>query len=328
MKKGRGRDLQSSGGEPAGGGHEPVLLREFLEAAAVKPGDRWVDGTFGRGGHTGALLERGAAVLALDRDAEAEPAAAALAEKWPGQLMWKKNNFSNLKECSRKHGWERVSGVLIDLGVSSPQIETARRGLSFSLNGPLDMRMDQSEETMNAAHLVQALEERELARIFYEYGGERESRRVARVIVERRQRNPILTTQDLAEIVAAALGRRRARGIHPATKVFQALRIAVNREQEALLAVLPQAAEILETNGMLAAISFHSGEDRVVKDFLRRHSGEWLDTPVAPQSFRNPVCYFSEVRRYLPTAAEMERNPRSRSARLRTGRRNEVHYES
>src|ERR1700722_8570828 len=150
------------------GVHKPVLLQEFIAAAAVQAGDRWVDGTFGRGGHTAALLEKGAEVLAMDRDEEAGPAAEMLMKKWPGQLTWVNKNFSELVTCSRKHGWNRVNGVLLDLGVSSPQIETAQRGLSFSLSGPLDMRMDR-RETKTAADLVRELDEQELARIFYEY---------------------------------------------------------------------------------------------------------------------------------------------------------------
>ena len=190
------------------------------------------------------------------------------------------------------------------------------------MEGPLDMRMDPRGGS-TAADLVNSLSEPELGRIFYEHGGEREARRVARVLVARRQRAPFHTTTDLAGVVAAALPHRRAGGLHPATKVFQAVRIVVNREQEALVAALPQAVKLMNAGGTLAVISFHSGEDRVVKHFLRERSSPWLDTPEHPNTLPNPHCHLHDVRRYLPTAEEMEANPRARSARLRVAHRNE-----
>ena len=304
------------------GGHVPVLLAEVLAAAKVQPGQRWIDGTFGRGGHTRALLERGAWVLGLDQDDDAKEAARALEAEWPGKFNWKQRNFKELKTCSREQGWDKVDGVLLDLGVSSPQLETPERGFSFRAEGPLDMRMDRSKGP-TAAELVNELSENELSKLFYEHGGEREARRVARVLATRRQRAPFSRTTDLAEVVANALPHRRAGGVHPATKVFQALRIAVNREAEALLAALPQAVEIMETDAVLAVISFHSGEDRVVKQFMRERAAEWLDTPKHPNSVRNPDHHLRDVKRYLPTEQEMEKNPRTRSARLRVAYRNE-----
>ena len=304
------------------GEHIPVLLEEVLAAARVRAGQRWIDGTFGRGGHTRALLERGARVLGLDQDDEAEEAAGAVKAAWPDTFDWRQRNFKDLKTCSVEQGWDKVDGVLLDLGVSSPQLETAERGFSFRTGGPLDMRMDR-RGGRTAAELVNELPEEELSRIFYEYGGEREARRVARVLVARRRRAPFATTTDLAGVVAAALPHRRAGGIHPATKVFQALRIAVNREEEALLAALPQAVEIMQTGGVLAVISFHSGEDRVVKQFLRERSSPWLDTPLRPNTLPNPQHHLREMKRYLPTEEEMVRNPRARSARLRVAVRNE-----
>jgi 16S rRNA (cytosine1402-N4)-methyltransferase len=309
-------------GTRVGGGHIPVLLAEVLAAAKVRPGQRWIDGTFGRGGHTRALLERGALVLGLDRDSEAEEAARVLEARWPENFKWKQRNFKELKTCSNEHGWDKVDGVLLDLGVSSPQVETAERGFSFRAEGLLDMRMDQRSGP-TAADLVNELSEGELSKLFYEYGGEREARRVARVLAARRQRAPFRTTTDLASVVAEALPHRRAGGIHPATKVFQALRIAVNGEQEALVAALPQAIKIMQTGGVLAVISFHSGEDRVVKQFMRERSAEWLDTPRHPNTLRNPICHLREMKRYLPSEEEIEKNPRARSARLRIAVRNE-----
>ncbi len=314
-------DGEHEAGEAAG--HIPVLLAEVLAAANVQPGQRWIDGTFGRGGHTRALLEKGAMVLGLDQDSEAAEAARALEARWPENFRWKQRNFRDLKTCCREQGWDTVDGgVLLDLGVSSPQLETPERGFSFRAEGPLDMRMDRSNGP-TAADLVNELSEGDLTRLFYEQGGEREARRVVRVLAARRQRAPFRTTTDLASVVAAALPHRRAGGIHPATKVFQALRIAVNREEEALLAALPQAVEIMQPGAVLEVISFHSGEDRVVKHFLRERGSEWLETPRHPNTVPNPHCHLRNVKRYLPTEEEIQRNPRARSARLRVATRNE-----
>jgi 16S rRNA (cytosine1402-N4)-methyltransferase len=304
------------------GGHVPVFLAEVLAAAKVEPGQRWIDGTFGRGGHSRALLEKGALVLGLDQDGEAAEAARALEARWPENFRWKQRNFKELKTCCREQGWNKVNGVLLDLGVSSPQLETPERGFSFRAEGPLDMRMDRRGGP-TAADLVNELSEGELTRLFYEQGGEREARRVVQAVAARRRRAPFRTTTDLASVVAEALPHRRARGIHPATKVFQALRIAVNREEEALLAALPQAVEIMQPGAILAVISFHSGEDRVVKQFLRERGSEWLDTPKHPNTVPNPKHHLREVKRYLPSEEEIEKNPRARSARLRVAIRNE-----
>ncbi len=315
-------------GKKAGGGgrvpegHVPVLLTEVLAAAKVQSGQRWIDGTFGRGGHSRALLERGALVLGLDQDEEAAGAARVLEAQWPGKFTWKKRNFKDLKTCCIEQGWDKVDGVLLDLGVSSPQLETPERGFSFRAEGPLDMRMDRSGGS-TAADLVNELSESELTKLFYEQGGEREARRVVRALVARRSHAPFRTTTDLASLVAETLPHRRAGGIHPATKVFQALRIAVNGEQEALLAALPQAVEIMKPGAVLAVISFHSGEDRVVKQFLRERGSEWLDTPKHPNTVPNANHQLSHVKRYLPTEEEIQKNPRARSARLRVAVRNE-----
>jgi len=313
-----GRGHESGEGE----GHIPVLLAEVLAAGRIEPGQRWIDGTFGRGGHSRALLGKGAQVLGLDQDGEAAEAARVLEAQWPEKFRWKQRNFRELKTCCREQGWDKVDGVLLDLGVSSPQLETPERGFSFRAEGPLDMRMDRSGGP-TAADLVNELSEGELTRLFYEQGGEREARRVVRVLAARRRRAPFRTTTDLAAVVAEALPHRRAGGIHPATKVFQALRIAVNREEEALLAALPQAVEIMKPGAVLEVISFHSGEDRVVKQFLRERGSEWLDTPKHPNTVPNPHYHLREVKRYLPSDEEIQKNPRSRSARLRVAIRNE-----
>lgn len=311
-----------SAAEGEGKGHVPVLLAEVLAAARVQPGRRWIDGTFGRGGHSRALLEKGALVLGLDQDGEAAEAARALEARWPEHFRWKQRNFRELKTCCQEQGWDKVDGVLLDLGVSSPQLEAPERGFSFRAEGPLDMRMDRSDGP-TAADLVNELSEEELTRLFYEQGGEREARRVVRAVAARRRRAPFRTTTDLASVVAEALPRRRTGGIHPATKVFQALRIAVNREEEALLAALPQAVEIMRPGAVLAVISFHSGEDQVVKQFLRERASEWLDTPKHPNTAPNPKYHLRDVKRYLPGEEEVQKNPRARSARLRVAIRNE-----
>ena len=304
------------------GEHIPVLLAEVLAAGRVRPGQRWIDGTFGRGGHSRALLEKGAWVLGLDQDSEAEGAARTLKAVWSDNFEWKQRNFKELKTCAMEHGWDGVDGVLLDLGVSSPQLDAPERGFSFRAEGPLDMRMDRSKGA-TAADLVNEFPESELSRIFYEYGGEREARRVARALVARRTRAHFCTTTDLASFVAETLPHRRAGGIHPATKVFQALRIAVNREREALLAALPQAMEIMKPGGVLAVISFHSGEDRAVMQFMRERASEWLETPKHPTPVRNPAHHLRNMKRYLPGQEEIEKNPRARSARLRVALRNE-----
>ena len=308
--------------EGEGKGHVPVLLAEMLAAARVQPGQRWIDGTFGRGGHSRALLEKGALVLGLDQDGEVAEAARALEARWSEHFRWKQRNFRELKTCCQEQGWDKVDGVLLDLGVSSPQLETPERGFSFRAEGPLDMRMDRRSGP-TAADLVNELPEGELTRLFYEQGGEREAKRVVRALAARRRRAPFRTTTDLASVVAEALPHRRAGGIHPATKVFQALRIAVNREEEALLAALPQAVEIMRPGAVLAVISFHSGEDRVVKQFLRERASEWLDTPKHPNPAPNPKYHLRDVKRYLPGEEEIQKNPRARSARLRVAIRNE-----
>jgi 16S rRNA (cytosine1402-N4)-methyltransferase len=310
------------GEEEAPREHVPVLLAEVLAVAKVQPGQRWIDGTFGRGGHSRALLEKGAVVLGLDQDGEAAEAARALEARWPEHFKFKQRNFKELKTCCTEQGWDKVQGILLDLGVSSPQLDSPERGFSFRAEGPLDMRMDRSSGP-TAADLVNELSEEDLTRLFYEQGGEREARRVVRALAARRQRAPFRTTTDLATVVAETLPHRRAGGIHPATKVFQALRIAVNREEEVLLAALPQALEIMKPGAVLAVISFHSGEDRVVKQFLREHSSEWIETPRHPNTVPNPKHFLRDMKRYLPSTEEIENNPRARSARLRVAIRNE-----
>ena len=296
--------------------HLPVLLEAFLERTAPRAGQRWVDGTFGRGGHARTLLERGCQVLAMDRDAEALAAAASLQAQFPQQMKLVQSDFREIAPRCAELGWDRVDGILLDLGVSSPQFDDAARGFSFRHQAPLDMRMDRRQE-LTAALIVNRWDEEDLANCFYQLAEERDSRRIARAIVRRRSERPIETTTDLAEVVAEAIPHRKGKKIHPATQVFQALRMAVNGEREALYEVLPAATALLAPGGALAVISFHSGEDRKVKAFFKDRSRPCLETPDFAPAQANPDYLFSRVERSLPGEAELAANPRARSARLR-----------
>lgn len=308
--------------------HDPVMLREALDGLAVRPGGRYVDGTAGLGGHSSAIIAAalpGGRLLSLDRDpAAVDLTRARLAEHGDAVLVVH-GAFEDIADICQEHGFQPVDGVLLDLGVSSMQLDAPGRGFSFQRDEPLDMRMDPGEET-TASDIVNRYDERALAGLIYEYGEEPRSRRIARVIVQRR---PIRTTQELAAAVEAAVGRRPAHHrtrsrdgrapIHPATLTFQALRIAVNRELEQLDAALEGAHRLLAAGGRLVVISFHSLEDRRVKEFFRLHARDCICPP------RQPVCTCDHratlrevTRRPLrPSDAEVGRNPRARSARLR-----------
>ncbi|GBD15408.1 Ribosomal RNA small subunit methyltransferase H [bacterium HR26] len=312
---------------PAGSGgqslHQPVLLRQAIELLAVRPGGRYIDATFGGGGHTRAILEASApdgVVLAIDADPEAIARAEALAREFPGRVVPCHGNFAALAELARARGFAEVDGVLFDLGLSSFQLAAPSRGFSFQLSGPLDMRFDPTRG-QPASVIVNTWPAERLAELLARYGEEPRARRIARAIVEARQRAPIETTGQLAEIVSRAVGRRR--GIHPATQTFQALRIAVNQELEALEAGLAAAVELLRPGGRLVVISFHSLEDRLVKQFLRAESQSCRCPPGVPvcvcgQQPRLRILTRKPVR---PDPEEVQANPRSRSARLRAAER-------
>ena len=294
--------------------HIPVLLRPLLAAVAPVAGV-WVDGTFGAGGYSRGLLEAGAArVIAIDRD----PAALALAAPWAGtygdRLVLRQGTFSQLDALAG----EPLDGVVLDLGVSSMQIDRAERGFSFQKDGPLDMRMGASGPT--AADLVNGLPEAALADILYLYGEERASRRIAREIVAAR---PVTTTLHLARIVARCLPRPRPGQSHPATRSFQALRIAVNDEYRELALGLAAAERALRPGGRLAVVTFHSVEDRMVKRFLALGAGRGPGTSRhAPQTEAPPPSFDLLTRHPIePDAAELAINLRARSARLRVARR-------
>ena len=292
--------------------HIPVLLNEVAEAMAPAAGKTLVDGTFGAGGYSRALLAGGASVIAFDRD----PTARRFAEGLPAdRFRLVEGRFS---ELDAETGEGAVEGVVLDIGVSSMQLDEAERGFSFMRDGPLDMRMAASGPT--AADLVNATDQIELARILFVYGEERESRRIARAIVRRREEQPFSRTLELAEFIEKALGGRRGAKVHPATRSFQALRIAVNEELAELEAGLAAAERALKEDGRLCVVTFHSLEDRIVKTFLsvragRTPSGSRHAPPVeatAAPSFR---LLFNGAQG--PSDAELAANPRARSAKLR-----------
>ena len=297
--------------------HVPVLRDEALEALAVKPDGTYLDGTFGRGGHARALLARlspRGRLLAMDKDPEAIAAADALARA-DARVAFRHDSFASLAEWEATQ--DGLDGVLLDLGVSSPQLDDAARGFSFMAEGPLDMRMDPTRGESAREFLARA-GEREIADVLYEYGEERQSRRIARAIVRRRDEAPIGTTRELAELVAATIGRPEP-GKHPATRTFQALRIHVNRELDDLAAGLVAATSRLRPGGRLAVISFHSLEDRIVKRYIRDASrvaaAGRRGLPPPPDAPAPVLRAVGDA--VMPSTAETARNPRARSAVLR-----------
>ena len=299
--------------------HEPVLLEEALLALQPAAGRLYVDGTVGGGGHAEAILEAsgpGGRLVGFDRDDWALAAAARRLKRFGDRLELHREPFAGLAKCLAKASCD---GVLLDLGVSSPQLNEAERGFSFQVEGPLDMRMDR-RQPVSAAQLVNELEAGELATIFWELGGERRSRRIARAIVEQRDMQRIETTLQLADTVERACPRRGAR-THPATGVFQALRMAVNDELGQVQAGLDAAWSVLKPGGCLAVITFHSGEDRLVKQFSRRLAKPYtvrgdVDVPELREP-REPLARELSRKAIKPSDAEVGRNPRSRSAQMR-----------
>ncbi len=303
----------------ASGPHIPVLLRPLLKAVAPVTG-RWLDGTFGAGGYTRALLEAGAdQVIAVDRD----PLAFEMAKPWAGEygdrLVQQQGVFSRMDEYAQD-----LDGVVLDLGVSSMQLDLAERGFSFMKDGPLDMRM--SQEGPSAADLVAELSEAELADILFYYGEERASRRIARAIVKAREVEPITTTLQLASLVESCLPRAKPGQSHPATRSFQALRIAVNAEYDELFEGLLDAERALKPGGLLAVVTFHSVEDRMVKRFFQHRAGKTgRANRYAPEIEELPAQFEIVTRKAVgPDDQELAENPRSRSARLRVGRRTDA----
>ncbi len=297
--------------------HRPVLYQEIILALRPHSPGRYVDATVGAGGHAAGILETSSPfgeLLGLDPDPQALALASQRLSIYGERAHLVQASYVTLKEQLAVLGWEQVDGIVFDLGVSSMQLDTPERGFSFSAEGRLDMRFDPRQET-TAEDLVNQLPEEDLARILWEYGEERYARKIARAIVQAR---PLHTTRELAEIVSRVAGGKRER-IHPATRTFQALRIAVNRELEAIETALPQAVECLKVGGRLAVISFHSLEDRLVKHFFRRESRDCLCPPEQPVCTCGHKATLREVTRHPIEASdeEIRENPRARSARLR-----------
>jgi 16S rRNA (cytosine1402-N4)-methyltransferase len=308
-------------GEPAL--HIPVLGAPALEFLNVHDGGVYIDATFGAGGYSRAILAKAdCKVIGIDRDASALALGAALARAANGRLTLIEDRFSNLDAVAHAAGHDAVDGVVLDVGVSSMQIDTPERGFSFRFDGPLDMRM--GGEGPSAADLVNAAGERDLANIIYILGEERHSRSVARAIVRARAKAPVSTTAALADIVASAV-RARPGDIHPATRTFQALRIFVNDELSELAAALVAAERILKPGGRLAVVSFHSLEDRIVKTFLIERSETRAGSRHAPE-LKRPAPTFQLLGKKPVTADadEVARNPRARSAKLRAAVRSEA----
>jgi len=297
--------------------HLSVLYKEIIHALQPKSAGRYVDGTLGAGGHAYGILEASAPdgeLLGLDLDPTAIAIATERLQPFAGRAVIKQASYAELSMVLADLGWDGIDGMLLDLGVSSMQLDTPERGFSFLYDAPLDMRFGPGI-AVSAADLVNTLDESELSDIIFRYGEDRNARRIARAIVKGR---PFQTTRQLAETVAGAGGVRDHR-IHPATRTFQALRIAVNQELRAVEGVLPDAIAALKPGGRLAVISFHSLEDRIVKDVFRRESTDCLCPP------RQPVCTCAHKatikvmtrKPMTPTEAEIEQNARARSAKLR-----------
>jgi len=302
------------------GEHVPVLYEEVLVWLQPRPGGRYIDATLGAGGHASGILmasNPSGRLLGLDADPEAIAFVGEILRPYGDRVVLKRANARQLGTIAPLLGFGQADGVLMDLGLSSRQLADAERGFSFSQDGPLDMRMN-CGQGQNAADLVNHLPEAELADLLWRYGEERNSRRIAKAIVAAR---PLASTGQLADLVARTVGRREK--IHPATRTFQALRIAVNDELQALSEALPQACNLLRSGGRLAVIAFHSLEDRLVKRFYRRESRDCLCPPEVPVC----VCEHRATLKVLtprpvrPTDDEIAQNPRSRSARLRVAER-------
>ena len=315
----RGEATNAAGGPSL---HIPVLLGPCLDALAVRPGGVYLDGTFGAGGYSRALLALGARVIGVDRDPSAIANGAALVAQSEGRLILAQGRFGELDAIARSLGFDALDGVALDIGVSSMQFDQAERGFSLRFDAPLDMRME--GQGRSAADILLEEDEATLADIFFNYGEERAARRIARAIVADRVTEPYVSTLQLARMIGRVAPARPKELTHPATKVFQALRIAVNDELGQLLSGLAAAERALAPGGRLAVVTFHSLEDRIVKQFFARRSGRGEaisrrlpgEPAVAAPSFRAP-----SGQPIAPDAAELAANPRARSAKLRWAER-------
>ena len=297
--------------------HEPVLVQEVIDALQPKEGLQFLDGTLGGGGHSERLLQAGASVVGMDRDSDALAYAGKRLAVYGDRFRAAKGNFCEMDSVVPTAS---LDGVLLDLGVSSWQIDQGERGFSFQKDGPLDMRMNR-DEGETAADLVNFRAEEELSRIIWEFGEEKASRKIASAIVQQRQVEPFTTTLQLADFIQKLLGGRGRK--HPATRTFQALRMAVNTELESVAVGLEAAQKVLKPGGVLAVITFHSLEDRLVKRFLRSRSEKFLDRPEWPEPRPNPELAFDLLSRkaIAGTVEEVAQNTRARSAKLRIAKR-------
>jgi len=306
--------------------HKPVMLSESLHYLAPKDGGVYVDGTFGAGGHTEAILESAnCKVFAIDRDPFVEAFVSRLEEKFADRFKFISGKFSDMKFLLEREGVSNVDGIFLDIGVSSMQIDNADRGFSFSHEGPLDMRM--SSRGQSASDLINQAREEDLAGVIFKYGDERKSRRIARAIVAARSLKPITKTSELAEIIRKTI-RKQNDKIDPATRTFQALRIWVNDELGELEKSLLAAEQLLSPGGRLVIITFHSGEDIIVKKFLKEHSGKnegiSRHIPVLPAQEKAPTFHILTRKAVKPGEEEIFINPRARSAKLRAAERTET----
>ena len=293
------------------GGHIPVLLKEVMDALAVRPGGRYVDGTLGRAGHTKEIIARGGMVLGIDRDEQAIREIGEVAG-----LTAVRGRHGDLKEIANEKGWSEVDGILLDLGVSSPQLDEAGRGFSFLREGPLDMRMDRSSG-LSAADIVNGESAERLEEIFRELGEEPQSRRIAKAIAKEREKRKFETTVEFADFVERVVGRRGAH--HPATRVFQALRMEVNDEIGELERALEGGLGLLKSGGRFAVITFESLTDRIVKRFFAKHVGRMVSLQQGGERWEGEEPRMRAVTGKVVVASEEEAdlNPRSRSAKLR-----------
>lgn len=307
--------------------HIPVLKNEMLAAVAAKAGEVVIDGTFGAGGYSRAILagQPAARVIAFDRDPNVKLLADALAREFPGHFLFIAARFSQMVESLAAHGIHAVDAIVLDIGVSSMQFDEAVRGFSFQREAPLDMRM--SGEGQSAADVVNSYSETELARILFEYGEERDSRRIARAIVAARTVQKITTTTQLADIIKGAVRGAGKMKIHPATRSFQALRIEVNQELAELEAALEAAEKLLKPGGRLVVVTFHSLEDRIVKNFMRTRSQSAASSRHSPAALfargdtTDSTFELTPTKAIASTEEEVTRNPRARSAKLRCATR-------
>ena len=302
--------------------HRSVLRDEVISGLELRPNQTVVYATVGYGGHTEAILESNDTkrVIGLDQDVEAIRLANQRLDRFKDRMTFVKTNFADIKNAVAEAGSPTINAIIADLGVSSMQFDEAARGFSFRFDAPLDMRMDRESGDMTAAELLEELSEEEIANIIYQYGEERASRRIARRIVQSREAGrPVKTTAELAQLVEKAIGRKPKDKIHPATRTFQALRIAVNHELEILEPFIADAIDVLTIEGKLAVITFHSLEDRIVKHTMQKFAGKCTCPPRIPKCVCGAVKQVEILTRkpIVPSEIEITENPRARSAKLR-----------